>query len=93
VNGFEIVAGIIGAFFVLGVVVGVIVMIALSAVRYRRALHSEDWQGRRNYPLGWPDQAGLPGPGPGGYRDDPDSDDRPDNGGGYGDGPPRWPGG
>ena len=88
-NGFEVVVGVIGAFFVLGIAIGVIVMIALSAIRYRRALHSEDWHGRRNYPLGWPDRGGLDGPpGPDGYSDDPDLDP----GGQYGDGPPSWPG-
>ena len=90
-NGFEIVAGIVGAFFVLGVAVGIIVMIALSAIRYRRVLHGEDGHRRRNYPLGWPDQGSPNSPTwPGGYREGPDADDGPDSGG-YGDGPPTWP--
>jgi hypothetical protein len=94
VNGFEIVALIIGAFFVFGVGVGILVMLALSAVRYRRALHSEEWHGRRNYPLGWPGPGGLNGPsGLGGYRDDPGADDGPGDGSGFGDAPPRWPAG
>ncbi len=65
-SGAEIVLGIIAAFFIIGIVVGVIAVIALSAVRGRRA--PED-QRRR----GGPDRAGQPGweepPGP-----DDDSD-------------------
>ncbi len=91
-NGFEVVALIIGAFFVSGVGVGIVIMLALSAVRYRRALHSEEWHGRRNYPLGWPGPGGLSGPpGLGGYRDAPGAVDGPGDGSGYGDDPPRWP--
>jgi hypothetical protein len=86
VSGFEIVAGIIAAFFVIGIGVGVIVMIALSALRYRRAVRDDDWRSRRHRPLGrrdagtdWREPSG-----PGRYDEyEGDEDD---------DGPHRWPG-
>lgn len=84
-SGFELVAGIIVAFFVIGIGVGVTMMIALTGIRYRRSLHGDDWHGGRYRSLRWRDEGtgrwDEPGPGP---HDDPD--DRP------GDDPRRWPG-
>jgi hypothetical protein len=83
VSGFELVAGVIAAFFVIGIGVGVIVMIALSALRYRRALRDDDRpSGRYRRPLGWRDEGTdwREPPGPDLYEDDES-----------GDGPPRWP--
>jgi hypothetical protein len=64
VSGFELVAGIIAAFFVIGIGVGVVVMIALSALRYRRAVRGDDYNrdGRRG-PLR-PGDGGESGDGP-----------------------------
>ena len=86
VNGFEIVAGIIAAFFILGIAVGVTAVIALSAVRYRRALEDDERRGGPYHPLGRPYQGPgpeLPAPGP--YNGYPDDES--------GDGPRPWPGG
>lgn len=77
-----LVAGVIVAFFVIGIGVGVIAMIALSALKYRRLAQRDEWRaGRRPGPaddgVGWQQP-----PGPDDYEDD-----------WYGDQPPRWPGG
>jgi hypothetical protein len=42
VSGFELVAGVIAAFFVIGVGVGVLLVIALSPLRRRRGLPAND---------------------------------------------------
>jgi hypothetical protein len=48
VNGFELVAGIIGIFFVIGIFVGVLIVIALPPIRHylrtRRYMQAGDWR-------------------------------------------------
>lgn len=78
-SGFEVVAGVIAAFFVLGIGVGVTMMIALSALRYRRVVSGD---GR---PAPWQRRPGRPGQGAGWQEPSwPDA---------YDDGQPRWPSG
>lgn len=63
-SGFELVAGVIAAFFIIGIGVGVVVMIALSALRYRRAVRGgDDYRDGRRRPLGRDDD-GESGGGP-----------------------------
>jgi hypothetical protein len=51
VSGFELVAGVIAAFFVIGIGVGVLLVVALPGLRRDRALpagdssHGTDWEG------------------------------------------------
>jgi hypothetical protein len=71
--------------FILGIAVGVIAVIALSAVRYHRTLEDDERRGGPYYSLGRP----YPGPGPeppapGPYNGYPDDES--------GDGPRPWPG-
>jgi hypothetical protein len=84
-SGFELVAGVIGIFFVVGIAVGVIAVIALSSLKHHhRRPPGDDWRagGRR------PDQAddGV------GWQEPPRFDEYGNGGGGYGVGAPRWPG-
>lgn len=81
-RGFELVASVIAAFFVVGIGVGVLLVIALPALRRRRDTQS----------IGWDSQYRRPGGRPPGYGDSdwpgweepagPDDDTQP-----------RWPGG
>lgn len=84
-SGFGLVTGIIVAFFVIGIGVGVTVMIALAQIRYRRSVHGDDWRGGRYRSPRWRDDGtgrwDDTGPGPGDYPDDEPADD-----------PRRWPG-
>jgi hypothetical protein len=88
VRGFEVVAGVIAAFFFIGIGVGVLLVIALPALRWRRG--GRPRRGAR--PVGWggdysrpyrppPGYDGNEGPG---WEEPPGPDD--------GEGPPRWPG-
>jgi hypothetical protein len=79
VTGLEFVAGVIAAFFVIGIVVGVIAVIAMSALR-------SDWgrlggRARRLRRGAGPPLGGGPG-----WEEPPGSDETD---GGH----PRWPGG
>ena len=81
-RGFEVVASVIAAFFVVGIGVGVLLVVAMPALRRRRGtrdLGREDYH-RRRYGLA-PGYGDSDGPGwqepPG-----PDGDDSP----------PPWPG-
>jgi hypothetical protein len=51
VRGFEVVAGVIAAFFFIGIGFGVLLMIALPALRRRRDARGIGWDGdyRRRY--------------------------------------------
>ena len=44
VTGFELVAGVIGIFFVAGLVMGVLIVAVLPRLRGRRYLNGADWQ-------------------------------------------------
>jgi hypothetical protein len=87
-SSFWLVAAVIVAFFVIGIGVGVIGVIALAALRrdrYRAVRGNGQRAGPRS-PLGWPttgtDWREPRGPGQyGGYEEDES-----------GNGPPRWPG-
>jgi hypothetical protein len=82
VRGFEVVAGVIAAFFLIGIGVGVLLVIALPALRRRRDIRDIDWDAdrrRHGLPPGYGD-----GEGPG-WQEPPSPDD--DQGR-----PPRWPG-
>lgn len=85
-SGFELVAGVIVAFFVIGIGVGVIVMIALSALRFRRAFEGTVRRRGQYRPLGWRDEGTdwRQPPGPGLYDEYEDDESGGD--------PPRWPG-
>ena len=84
-RGFEVVAGVIVAFFVIGIVVGGLIVIALPALRRRLRRDPRDisWEGeyRRRYglPPGYDDNDGPPWP----QSPRPDDDEE---------GPPTWPG-
>jgi hypothetical protein len=82
VRGFEVVAGVIAAFFFIGIGVGVLLVIALPALGRRRGAREIGWHGdsRRQYGLP-PDYGGNDGPG---WEEPPGPDDD--------DNPPRWPG-
>jgi len=78
VTGFEFVAGVIAAFFVIGIVVGVVAVIAMSSLKSDRGRLGDRTRRLRRgtgSPLGGPGWKEPPGP------------DEEDNG--Y----PRWPGG
>lgn len=85
-TGVGLVAGVIAAFFIIGIVVGVIIMIALSALRYRRNTRGDDWRAGRRRGLG---QAA----GGVGWQQPPGPDEYGNGNDGYGVGPTRWPGG
>ena len=80
-RGFEVVAGVIAAFFFIGIGVGVLLVIALPALRRRRATQEIGW-GRDYRPYGLPpgygDDDGA------GWQEPPGPDD--------GEAPPPWPG-
>lgn len=94
-SGGALVAAVVGAFFLIGVGVGVVAVIAASALRtdgernqrrranHDRAIggHGNEWPGN-DWPGGWTDTTGA------GWEEPPvldeDDDDNP---------PPRWPGG
>jgi hypothetical protein len=82
VRGFEVVAGVIAAFFFVGIGVGVLLVIALPALRRRRDAREIGWDGdyRRSY---------APPPGYG-DNDDPGWEEPP--GPDEDEGPPPWPG-
>jgi hypothetical protein len=46
VTGFELVAGVIGIFFVAGLVMGVLIVAVLPRLRGRRYMNGGDWQDR-----------------------------------------------
>jgi hypothetical protein len=75
-SGFELVAGIIAAFFTFGIVAGVLAVIALSALRGRQA-RGERHRGFGEYDPNQIQPVDLT------PSDDPDEDD---------DLPPPWPG-
>jgi hypothetical protein len=78
VTGFEFVVGVIAAFFVIGIVVGVIAVIAMSSLKSDRGR-----LGDRTRRLRRGTRSPLRGPG----WEEPPGPDEEDNG--Y----PRWPGG
>jgi hypothetical protein len=81
VRGFEVVASVIAAFFFIGIGVGVLLVIALPALRRRRGareIGSADDRRRYGLPPGYGEQDGP------GWEEPPGPDD--------GDYPPRWPG-
>ena len=82
-RGFELVASVIAAFFAIGIGVGVLLVIALPALRRRRDAPE----------IGWDDTYPLQSRRPSGYGEDdgpgwgePPGSENDDN-------PPRWPGG
>ena len=77
-TGFEFVAGVIAAFFVIGIVVGVIAVIAMSSLKSDRGRLGDRTRRLRR-------GTGSPLSGPG--WEEPPGPDEEDNG--Y----PRWPGG
>ena len=82
-RGLEVAAGVIAAFFVIGIGIGVLLVVAMPARRRRggsQAIGREN-DDRRRYglPPGYGDNDGGPG-----RQQPPGPDD--------GDGPPRWPG-
>ena len=82
-RGFELVASVIAAFFVIGIGVGVLLVIALPALRRRRDPQSIGWDGQYRRWVGRPPGYGdSDGPG---WEEPPGPDDD--------DTPPRWPGG
>ena len=79
-RGFEVVGGVIAAFFLVGIGVGVLLVIALPALRRRRDARYVSWDDhRRRYglPPDYADNNGPGWPGPPGPDDD--------------EGPPPWP--
>ena len=82
-RGFEVVAVVIIAFFVIGIGVGVLFMIALPAFRGRRGARGvgreTEYRRRPDLPPGY---GSVGGPG---WEEPPGADDD--------DIPPRWPGG
>jgi hypothetical protein len=85
VSGIGLVAGIIAAFFIIGIGVGVIAMIALSALKHQRVTRGDDWSAGRRRGLGQTAD-GV------GWQEPPGPDDHDDGDDGYGDRPTRWPG-
>ena len=81
-TGFDFVAGVIAAFFILGIGVGVIAVIAMSALK--RAQGRPGGQPRRPRRLGGSVGPRSAGDGPG--WEEPPGPDETDDG-------PRWPGG
>jgi hypothetical protein len=66
-SGFELVAGVIGLFFVVGIVVGVLIVIVLPPIRdysrLRRNMNGGAWQrpparGDNSQSPHWPDRSG-----------------------------------
>jgi hypothetical protein len=83
VSALDLVLGVIGVFFVIGIAVGVIAVIAMSAIRARRGGRDEQADNRTgaNRPGGWP---GSSDGGPG-WEEPPGPDETGDG--------PRWPAG
>jgi hypothetical protein len=83
VRGFEVVASVIAAFFVIGIGVGVLLVVAMPALRSRRGTRDIGREDDYRHPYGLP-----PGydnsDGPGWQEPPPDPDDD--------DVPPPWPG-
>jgi hypothetical protein len=80
VSGFEVVASVIAAFFFIGIGVGVLLVIALPALRRHRGAREIGWDGdyrRHGPPPGYRDNNGP------GWEEPPGPDD--------GDNSPRWP--
>jgi hypothetical protein len=82
VRGFEVVAGVIGAFFVIGIGVGVLLVVAMPALGRRRSARDIGPEDYYRPPYGLPPGYGD-NPGPGWHQaPGPDDDDSP----------PAWPG-
>jgi hypothetical protein len=82
VRGFEVVAGVIAAFFVIGIGVGVLLVVAMPALRRRRGARDIGREDYYRYPYGLPPgYGGNDGPG---WQEPPVPDDD--------DLTPRWPG-
>jgi hypothetical protein len=79
VTGLEFVAGVIVAFFVIGIVVGVIAVIAMSALKSDRGQLGDRTRRLRR-------GTGSPPGGSPGWEEPPGPDEEDD-------GSPRWPGG
>ena len=81
-RGFEVVASVIAAFFVIGIGVGVLLVVAMPALRRHRGtrdIHREDYYRHRyGLPPGYLDSDGPGWQEPPGPADD--------------DSPPSWPG-
>jgi hypothetical protein len=60
VKGFEIVASVIVAFFVIGIGVGVLLVVALPAFRGRRGPRNIGWNGEHRRPPGPEDDDSPP---------------------------------
>jgi hypothetical protein len=82
VRGFEVVASVIAAFFFIGIGIGVLLVVALPALRRRRDYididSGDDDRRRYGRPAGHRDNNGP------GWQEPPGPDDDQ--------GPPRWPG-
>jgi hypothetical protein len=81
VRGFEVVASVIAAFFIIGIGVGVLLVFALPALRKRGGAHDigrEDDHRPYGLPPGYGDNGGP------GWQEPPGPDD--------GEAPPPWPG-
>ena len=81
-RGFEVVASVIAAFFVIGIGVGVLLVVAMPVLRRRRG--PRDIGTREDHyrpPYSLPPGYGDDGPG---WQEPPDPDD--------GEAPPTWPG-
>lgn len=82
-RGFELVAAVIAAFFVIGIAVGVLLVVALPTHRRRDRAPVIGWEGEYRRRPGLPPGYGHDG-GPG-WEEPPGPDDDEN--------PPRWPGG
>lgn len=80
-NGFELVAGVIAAFFIIGIGFGVLLVIALPALHRRRGTPAAVWHGDQRRWRGLPANDGSSGI----DWEDPASPGDEDE-------PPRWPG-
>lgn len=81
-RGFEVVASVIAAFFAIGIAVGVLLVVAMPALRRRRGTRDigrgDDYRHPYGLPPGYGDDDGP------GWQEPPGSDD--------GEAPPPWPG-
>ena len=81
-RGFEVVASVIAAFFVIGIGVGVLLVVAMPALRRRRGTRDIGREERYRHPYGLPPGYGnSDGPG---WQEPPGPNDD--------DLPPPWPG-
>jgi hypothetical protein len=87
VRGFEVVAGVIAAFFVVGIVFGVLLVVALPAFHRRRDARGVGWEGEYRHRPDLP-----PGYGPVDTVEAVDTVGWEEQPGPHGDGPPPWPG-